>query len=439
MRNLIKIVLLISTYLLSFFNSNLYSSNKEFTDNIDTFSGYLRINQKYISIPGPNGMNIDLVHSYTGSRLLADELSSGYGWHLNNMQIVLEANYIKKKKKSAFSALAFWHKSKKKPYGFYPYSAKLIFPNGKFKDFVITRYSNNSNHKNGFHYASWPEEMKSNDNWLIINSENSHEMYLYDPNGNKYTFSVNVSNFHFNLGASLVKIEDLNGNWIQYNYEKRASKKHPNLTKNYLKNITSNDGREINFYYSELHVDDGESNFIVLNKVTAHNSSWEYKYKALKLKHNPNKVPVLSEVIYPDGSSWQYTYNQSTKDSRLLTQIKAPNGLITRYDYQYYKKDNKDFEQIAAKYQFDPKYNLLGVTHYHIDKEKIRCPQIDSNNLICIKNYIETDYGRKDYIYASGNYRIKKSGKKYFGPIWSHGLLLQKTITDYKLNKILQY
>jgi len=418
MRNLIKIVLIISIYLFTIFSSNLYSFNNNFQDNIDTFSGYLRINQKYVSIPGPNGMNIDLIHSYTGSRVLADDISSGYGWHLNNMQIIINAEYIKKKKKSVVSRLAFWRKSKKKSYGFKPKSAKLILLNGKVKDFVITQYINRDNHRNGFHYESWPLEMKSNDNWLIKNPENSHEMYLYDPNGKKYTFSVDVSNSSFNLGARLIKIEDLNGNWIQYDYEKIAPKKYPNLIKSYLKNITSNDGREINFYHKDLHVGKGAPHFIVLDKIITHTREWNFKYQNLKFKHSSNKVPVLSEVVYPDGSNWKYIYNQSTSNSRLLTEIKAPTELIIRYDYRYYKRDKKDFEQIAAKYKFDPNHNILGAIHYHINKEPVRCPEKNSK-IKCIKNYIESDIGRKDYVYANN-------------------FLVKKKITDYKLNKVLQ-
>ena len=60
----------------SVFDSHSFdlNSSKEIgiIEEIDTFKGYLKLSRTDIHIPGSNGLDLDIVHSYTGSRLYSN-------------------------------------------------------------------------------------------------------------------------------------------------------------------------------------------------------------------------------------------------------------------------------------------------------------------------------------------------------------------------------
>ena len=408
-------------------------------EEIDTFKGYLKLSRTDIHLPGPNGMDIDVIQTYTGSRFSNEYdlgFGAGYGWHLNTMKITFISDYLKKKEKPYFIPEHKRDKPHKTHYGFFPLSAMLQFMDGSTKILNITNYDDYFRDK-GFHYAYWPLEAKSTDNWTLHNIYKAREMSLYSPDGKKYTFSVDINRARFNLSARLNKIEDLHGNWIKYTYDSIPYENLPEVSREYLSSIESNDGRRVQFNYINLPKSKSKNDLRVLDSIVANNQVWHYKYALSGFKHKSKNIPVLKEVIRPDGTKWEYTYNQSTEFSRLITEVKSPSNLRTRYDYRYYKKDKKDFEQIAAKYQFDSNNNLLGQKHYHINNDLLFiCPE--HTELNCIRNIVSTDGVEKHYIYSTSEKKLKISKKiKRYNPVWSHGLLIRSEIYDSFANNLL--
>tara|TARA_R110002072_G_scaffold219248_1_gene376853 strand:- start:10 stop:4377 length:4368 start_codon:yes stop_codon:yes gene_type:complete len=417
-------------------------------EEIDTFKGYLKLSRTDIHFPGPNGMDIDVIQTYTGSRFAKGhsiDFSSGYGWHLNTMKITFFTDFLEKKEGPFFTPDPNRKKKHGAHYGFFPLSAMVQFMDGSSKILNITNYNEKYRHK-GFYYAYWPEEAKSTDNWVLHNPYQSREMYLHSPDGKKYTFSIDFNSHKFKLSARLVRIDDLHGNWIQYNYDTIPYENNPFRTTDYLSSIEANDGRRVSFNYKNLKKHRGKNYLRVIDSIVANNQVWHYNYKLSGFKHEQEKErPVLTEVVRPDGTKWEYTYNQSTDESRLITDVKSPSNLRTRYDYRYYKKDNKDFERIATKTQYDSNNNLLGEWHYKINIDKdgkdnlkpvlFVCPNHPELN--CTKNVVSTHGIEKYYIFSTAEEKLKIGKIKRYTPVWSHGVLIRSELYDLSANNIL--
>ena len=400
------------------------------SEEIDTFKGYLKLSRTDIHLPGNNGMDIDVINSYTGSRFTDEYVKHkyGYGWHLNTMKLTFITDYLRKKEKPYFVPVPNKEKPHKIHYGFFPLSAILRFMDGSTKMLNVTNYNDKWRHE-GFHYAFWPEEALSTDNWMLNNPYKSREMYLFSPDGKKYTFSVDINKERFNLSATLTKIDDLHGNWIKYNYERISFENNPKTDEKYLSSIEANDGRRVDFNYVNLVKNERENHFIVLDTIVANNQVWQYKYELSGFKHKEKNLPILKTVIRPDGTTWEYTYNQSTQWSRLITEVKSPSDLRTVYAYRYYKKDDKDFERIAAKYHFDSNNNKLGQWSYDINQDNVFiCP--NHQDLNCIKNTVNTESIRKEYIYVTSEKSNKHNKVRRYSHVWSHGLLISSEIYD---------
>ena len=407
----------------SVFDSHSFdlNSSKEIgiIEEIDTFKGYLKLSRTDIHIPGSNGLDLDIVHSYTGSRLNDDYIptwSSGFGWNMNTMKIFISADYIKSK--SSF--------------GFLPLSATLQFIDGSTKVFNVISY-NGSYKKKDFKYIYWPEKFKSQDNWIINYPYNSQEMEVLSPTGKKYIFSVDIDTQEYLLSARLTKIQDLYGNWIKYNYANISPKNNRHKNHNYLKSINANDGRYVEFNYTDLKDKKSKDNFIVLDSIVSNNKIWHYSYKPSWLKHREARIPLLKKVIRPDGSTWEYDYNQVTRKGKLITQVKDPNDNIIKYDYRYHETE-EDFEQLQHKSYYDAAGNLKGDWHYDFNLDISICD--NNQQLVCTKSIIESALNNKVYVHATSKDGLDLGeNKKYYGPIWSHGLLMSHKTCEKEIIK----
>jgi len=412
---------------------------KGVNEEIDTFNGYLKVTRNDIHLPGNNGMDINVTSTYTGSRLNKQEFRHhfGYGWQMNSMKIKFFTDWIQKKKKNYIHNVIDPDRTRphRNHYGNFPLSAMVEFPDGSTKILNITKFNPQEVHnkKTKYYYAYWPEEGMSTDGWRFSYPINNNEVYLYSPDGKKYTFSVLINRKSFNLIATLIHIEDVYGNWIHYDYE-HIPHEIDYLSEDFLKTITSSDGRKVDFNYKELKTKD-KYILKVLDTVSVNNKIWRYEYELTHFKHSTNnEIPVLSKVIRADGSTWEYKYGQSTKNSRLLTKIKTPNDLVTFYDYKYHKKDDKDFEQIATKHTYDENNNLINSISYKINKDNLFICQ-EHQDFNCIKNSIHHDNVRVDYTYVTTESKNKNNKIRVFSPIWSHGLIISKEIHDESLNE----
>lgn len=131
--------------------------------------------------------------------------------------------------------------------------------------------------------------------------------YLNSPDGNRYILGKKYNNWNTEVVDSLdwtvlvvaaTRQEDVNGNWIQFDYtdvlERGAQR--PRLSR-----VTSSDGRELNFSYVQsplLH--EGQPYYRLDRVSTGYGSSWTYGY---------DSEGRLSSVSDPVSRTWMYEYH----------------------------------------------------------------------------------------------------------------------------------
>ena len=119
------------------------------------------------------------------------------------------------------------------------------------------------------------------------------------------------------------RIEDTNGNWIKINYRR-------NLGQKVIDSIVTSDNREVRYnYINEGFIYMTLSSIEVINS-NGQNQIWKYEHTAdLNLR-------LLSKVIRPDGSEWNYGYDRTARLSPLplLNHLTYPWGGTIDYTYK---------------------------------------------------------------------------------------------------------
>ena len=143
------------------------------------------------------------------------------------------------------------------------------------------------------------------DHWIIKCSGDAY--IAYSPSGLKYTFSslnsVIVESVCQNnddkcmstriVARRVTKIEDRFGNYVNYLYD----------TNKRLYKISSSDGREVYLNYVR---NEKNLNTYRIDSVESNGRLWQYQYREAA-----STTPLLSSVVRPDGSAWQYRiYNE---------------------------------------------------------------------------------------------------------------------------------
>lgn len=118
----------------------------------------------------------------------------------------------------------------------------------------------------------------------------------HSPAGDTYTFNVRKllpfkpfnakEGRKYNAYMMVTKIEDIHGNYVNYNYDVNAN----------LLSIVANDGRKIELEYTDVNNSDH------ITKINANGQSWQYFYAGAFEKN-------LIKVIRPDGKFWHYDLN----------------------------------------------------------------------------------------------------------------------------------
>lgn len=240
--------------------------------------------------------------------------------------------------------------------------------------------------------SKYPSITKSN--WLIscVSNGSSGEAFVVkSPNGTKYTFSKRKliptlgilaskgSNYftleRFDAYMLITKIEDLNGNYVDYNYNSNAD----------LTSIVSNDNRAITVNYSS----DGKVSTVVANGKT-----WTYTYSNQTGELSKSTWPALSKVTLPDSTYWEYHIVDlahfpnkagsncapaNTSSLKTKGMVKHPSGAIANYYLQpisFYRSDIP-FSKVSAAVQF--KLASECARMYSIIKKEISGPALGSN------------------------------------------------------------
>lgn len=143
---------------------------------------------------------------------------------------------------------------------------------------------------------------------------------------NSYPNANLVSTTRVMLFAS--RIEDVNGNWVQFDYS--------DSTKFGPTRIYSNDGREISINYDAA----GK----VITSAAANGRTWTYSYST-------GALPQLAQVTLPDGRSWSFTglpmltmihddpsndyYCILMQDDQFVSSMTHPDGTVATYNANF--------------------------------------------------------------------------------------------------------
>ena len=277
---------------------------------IDPFTGSLQWHNNDLSIPGNGGFNLKLLRAYNSALITpSDNLGSfnggsepmGVGWqmHLGKVISKSDANVCSNTIVSTID------------------NPVLELPDGSSQIFSFTS-NNNARVMTG---KRWKAECSGG------------QVTVYSPGGTQYLMGKIVkSNPDPKAIYSLypTKITDRNGNYANITYERLG----PRITQ-----ITTNDGRVVNFGYTNYTVSSGNSSYTInlLSSISSEDKTVRYSY---------DQVPgqgafFLSKVTLPDGTNWLYTYNPNTgsiTDNRyLLKQVETPYGGKFNYSYQIFR------------------------------------------------------------------------------------------------------
>ena len=148
-----------------------------------------------------------------------------------------------------------------------------------------------------------------------------------------------------NFAWHVTRIEDRNGNWIEFDYIPRTAAQYTLIDK-----IRTSDGREIRFFYidgatgEERH----DTSHVLLEAVEANGQRYEYDYQPLAMDGADANEPdinvsggyyLLNRVNGPEGLVWQYDYHLPGTEGYdadglySMRQVTAPFGGQTRYTY----------------------------------------------------------------------------------------------------------
>ena len=117
----------------------------------------------------------------------------------------------------------------------------------------------------------------------------------------------------------ITEVEDVNGNWVRYDYT--------NDSRAELTRIHSNDGRDIRLFYTNSPTTESFRNSRLITHITANDRRWDYEYAAATNVANGRKV--LYKSILPDGRYWQFGDDSNINTSGLNS--------IQYEPHEYYK------------------------------------------------------------------------------------------------------
>jgi YD repeat-containing protein len=349
-------------------------------EQVDPSSGSLLIKHIDLRIPGNAGNDIVVQRTYSSQAasagLSATHLEShnwtalGAGWSLNVAPRLFHTNNYTVQNGTFYygwmstferlcSNLAFFHYS--------PHTFSLQLPDGTRESLYST----------GGYVAT------SKSNWRV--TCNSGVISAKSPDGKTFDFGhYSARKIGKYAGATLppffagrfprpmdgpsetymdaIKETDANGNWIQYEYQQFGAAISPWPMPSYnsrigatytaasneapsslLKKIVASDGRTVTFNYESFSgrltsISDGLGNI------------WRYQH----LSPDTVNSRILSKVILPDGTAWEYKYapgsflrakstgtialSEANVTARKMISIKYPAGGSVSYFYEYYSQ-----------------------------------------------------------------------------------------------------
>jgi RHS repeat-associated protein len=216
-----------------------------------------------------------------------------------------------------------------------------------------------------------PTHLVTNDNWMFTclptlkNGEAGEGFLAISPSGTKYwldwltftnydwinTYSNGVSVVLRSVEASMLvtRIEDANGNWVNYTYDDR-----------YLTGITASDGREISLAWTSYNWGggsyiNGQGPFRFVNAITVQPQSetprvWQYNYALETGGWYWRRDAHLRKVIRPDGSEWTFNLDPLVKG---VYSVRS-DGSVAVVSYKNLDSTMTSPSGATASYNFSP-------------------------------------------------------------------------------------
>lgn len=143
------------------------------------------------------------------------------------------------------------------------------------------------------------KDYMSQDNWKGTVDSTNQQFTINSPKGLTYIYKPVTSDFNISQ-MKIAEIDDTHGNWIKFEREDGNSSLPAALTK-----VTTSDGREIDFNYTN--VGQGGQVAHLITSMVVNGQTWNFKYTNLQWGGRTVNF-LLSEIDRPDGTSWQFQY-----------------------------------------------------------------------------------------------------------------------------------
>ena len=356
--------------------------NQHANEHIDPFTGALQYHHVDLHIPGNGGFDLKVIRSYNSSsidnheNLHKFESLAGLGWTVHFGKVTKVLNY----------------------------SICYNINTASVKDNPVLELPDGSRQVLAFTGKTTPT-MLTKQYWR--GECISGGIAIYSPDGTRYDMTHLVredANSRAIYSWYTTKITDRNGNFAEIKYAGAFS---PEITQ-----VSTNDDRTIIFTY----VDSGTFNRRI-SQISGAGQTYRYNYTPVTIR---GIFYQLTSVVRPDGTQWQYSYNDNLElspGSYLMKRATYPHGGKIDYSYDFY---------------------FLG----HLNTvDKIRTTVVTKKSVISGGTwnfkYVQGTIGVPDTTTIktpSGTITYRHIGTNYFdshiNDIWMIGLLVSKTISN---------
>lgn len=296
-------------------------------EEIDLFTGRLRLHYVDIELPGNGGFSIQVRRNYDASKGKTDlSEATGRDWSMHFGRVKASAPSLAVGCNNSIG-------SSRQP--------NVVFerPDGRVETFHVPD-------------AGIPK-LVSPSLWRLdcAGSGPSAGFSVTSPEGVRYEMgSVSVSSTDLSLYWYPTRIVDVHGNYIDLAYQTPPSSSTSHTPYVHLSTVTAADGRKLTFAYV------GE----LLSSITADDGRvWQYKYQQFKrqILFSTYTYYLLTQVIRPDNSGWTYQYHPSIDSvtvADLVDPVKARSLRMQSVTYPWGGSVSYDYNFVSFKPQFSP-------------------------------------------------------------------------------------
>ncbi len=349
--------------------------NQHYNEYIDPFSGALKLHHVDVRLPGNGGFDLKVERSYSSNSInwlnpFYRTSLAGLGWTLHFGRAIKGSN--------TGICVDQYPSVKGNPVLELPDgSQQLLTFTGNTSPLMLTA-------------QRWRADCKSDGGGVIV----------YSPDGTQYDMSQLVVELgEYSWYAR--RITDKNGNYALVQY---ANSQSPEIT-----SVTTSDGRRLSFTYAGS----GMTSHRITSITGATGQTYYYDYRAI-----PGVLGgyYLSGVRRPDGTSWDYSYNDLLPDYRAgsyhLKQMTYPEGGSIGYSYDFVYFDRLNTNPPGRSVVVAGKSDSAG-GNWTFAYSPGNAGQYDTTT-------VTAPSGTMTYRHVGPNYSAS-------GTVWMVGLLMSKT------------